>query len=69
MEVGYQGINRLELVARVDEDRGLTVDGVYLAVGSAYTLEYTAGGSADGYDPATLGAALIDSFNVLLSLN
>ena len=60
MEVGYQGIYRLELIAGIDEDRGLAVYGVHLAVGSAYALQNSARGSADRYNSATLGAALID---------
>ena len=59
MEVGYEGIHRLELVAGVDEDGGLTVYRVHLAVGGAYTFKNSAGGSAYGYDSAALGTALV----------
>ena len=66
VEIGYKSVYRLELISRVDEDGGLAVYRVDLAVGSAYALQNSARGGAYGNDSTALGAALVYLFSNLV---
>ena len=52
VEIGYEAVDRLEAVARVDEYGGLALLGMDNSALVRYTFQHSAGGGADGDESA-----------------
>ena len=60
MEIGDKCVNRLEFIAGIDENRGLGIHGMKLAVGCGGRLKNSAGGGADRNNSTACGTSAID---------